>query len=225
VAVISASAAADDPFPFQFCAGVVIGDRRVATAAHCVATASPEGLAVIIDADNLCHDRPIDGTRAGVTAVDIDPRYDRNTQAYDVAVLTVDTPAAISVRTVLAGESVRDEEAVALGWGRGSPAGVPPCRLQRADLTLIEPEGCLSRLAAAVGYRFDRESMRCAVPVDGGRDTCAGDSGGPLLLGRDVEYSPVIGLVSWGRGCASGIPGVYARMDGWVLEGNDGVDP
>ena len=44
-----------------------------------------------------------------------------------------------------------------------------------------------------------------------GKDTCAGDEGGPLIVLESGRYA-VVGVASWGRGCAvPGYPGVYTR--------------
>lgn len=50
-------------------------------------------------------------------------------------------------------------------------------------------------------------SMMCAYAD--GTDACFGDSGGPLY---DEEANVVVGIVSWGYGCAQKFPGVYSRI-------------
>merc|ERR1712213_66031 len=44
------------------------------------------------------------------------------------------------------------------------------------------------------------------------KDACTGDGGSPLVCQRLSGRWTVVGLVTWGVGCASDVPGVYARM-------------
>jgi trypsin len=51
--------------------------------------------------------------------------------------------------------------------------------------------------------------MVCAGLNTGGKDSCQGDSGGPLV----DSSKRLIGIVSWGNGCAlANYAGVYARV-------------
>merc|ERR1711978_816880 len=45
-----------------------------------------------------------------------------------------------------------------------------------------------------------------------GKDSCSGDSGGPMQIGSGETWTQV-GVVSWGIGCGkSHYPGVYSRV-------------
>ena len=214
VAVINASSPSDDIFNGQFCGGVVVGDREVLTAAHCVDQRDASAIEVVIQADNLCRTAPVDGERIALSAIKLHPRYDGASARYDLALLTLRTDISPTLIKALA--PLRDPaEAVVLGWGRPSPGGLPPCRLMLSEQRTLSSDACPA-LVDDEDRHFDPASMLCAVPsARGSSDSCAGDSGGPLIMGNDPKGATVVGIVSWGRGCGAETTGVYARVDTW----------
>ena len=71
-------------------------------------------------------------------------------------------------------------------------------------------------------------NMLCAGEREGGKDSCQGDSGGPLVLGTKNE-ARLIGIVSWGEGCARKDKyGVYTRVSSvydWIYSSVEAVRP
>ena len=208
-ALIDATAPSTDYFNAQFCGAVLVAPDVALTAAHCVDGRTPERIHVVVGADNLCRDHEITGTRTDVLRIDLHPLYDADAGRYDLALLTLGTSFSAEVRRI-ALDQPPSGQATGLGWGRASYGGVPACRLMRVDLDLLSAAHCGDAVPPDGSRRFDPDAMICAVPNDAGADSCIGDSGGPLIAG-DMNQGAILGVVSWGRGCAEGIPGIYAR--------------
>jgi len=81
-----------------------------------------------------------------------------------------------------------------------------PTNLLQVDVPIVSRATCNSNY----GSGAITTNMICAGLTQGGKDSCQGDSGGPIV---DKSSRALIGLVSWGEGCAAaGKPGVYTRV-------------
>jgi secreted trypsin-like serine protease len=200
----------------QFCGGALVSPTKVVTAAHCFRQADPhtdrvpEDLRVLAGRTDL---RAADGQELGVEKVWVNPGYDPMTNEGDIAVVTIDTPLDPQDTIPMAGrEDVvlyqEGEPAEVLGWGDTSGRRTLSDRLRAAQVTMLGDEACERAYPGGYEGTFVRETMVCAGETFGGRDACQGDSGGPL-----VADGVLVGVVSWGTGCARpGEPGVYTRI-------------
>jgi secreted trypsin-like serine protease len=100
---------------------------------------------------------------------------------------------------------------VASGWGTLASGGKQPSILQKVDLPVLTTAECRRHY----GTSMITENMLCTYKP--GQDTCQGDSGGSIdLMDANGCYN-VIGVVSWGVGCAGvGQPGVYAKASKYL---------
>ncbi|WP_415401163.1 S1 family serine peptidase [Tateyamaria sp. SN3-11] len=105
------------------------------------------------------------------------------------------------------------------GWGNTSDSmgDSTTSYLQTADIPYIDQVTCSQNYQVHFGGL--PAGSFCAGWLEGGIDSCAGDSGGPIFFPGSVGASPysnepiLTGLVSWGRGCAlPGYPGVYTNV-------------
>ncbi|MFI5757822.1 serine protease [Streptomyces sp. NPDC051569] len=200
----------------QFCGGVVVAPTKVLTAAHCmgrdVLGAAPgelPDLRVIAGRERL---RGGGGQEVAVRSVRVDPAYDPNTNASDMAVLTLSEalPEGYAIRPAEPGDpaSAPGTAAEVYGWGDTSGRGAYAYALRSAPVTVLPDASCERAYPGSSGGRYEASTMLCAGDPQGGHDACQGDSGGPL-----VAQGRLIGLVSWGSGCGrAGSPGVYARV-------------
>ncbi|MFO7191958.1 MAG: serine protease [Thermocrispum agreste] len=126
---------------------------------------------------------------------------------YDVAVLTLSKPVNEELATLAQpGDPAYRPGTMAtvLGWGLTREDGSPSDHLRKVDVPVVGDADC----QRAYPEFYERNGMICAGFPEGGKDACTQDSGGPLVVD-----SKLIGVVSWGDGCARpGKPGVYARV-------------
>jgi len=111
------------------------------------------------------------------------------------------------------------------GWGKDEVDGSFQFLQKKVDLPLVPASECGVGLAKGLGrssFSVEPVSEVCAGGVPG-KDACSGDGGSPLVCKSESGRWTVVGLVTWGIGCASEIPGVYARVAGftsWIDNNN-----
>nr|CAI5835085.1 unnamed protein product [Callosobruchus analis] len=101
---------------------------------------------------------------------------------------------------------------VAVGWGATKQNGQTATKLQEVKVPIMSNVDCKK---TGYGSRIT-DNMMCAGYPEGKKDSCQGDSGGPLLVQNGTAYQ-IVGIVSWGEGCAqANYPGVYTRVNRYI---------
>ena len=220
--IVGGTNAARNEFPWQvglvgrsstrpFCGGTLLSSDTVLTAAHCKTDLA--NFRVSLGEHNI-HVGDGEQIISPVQWIS-HPNYDQRTTNNDFAIVKLSTPVTFSSSVLPAclpnpGTNYDAVIATVTGWGTLSSGGSQPSVLQKVDVNTRSNAQCTD---SSTAYRPGDISGAMICAAAPGKDSCQGDSGGPLVTREAAGYYSIIGVVSWGFGCAqSNAPGVYARV-------------
>jgi secreted trypsin-like serine protease len=199
---IAALLYADDPSVFyaQFCSGVLIDQRWVLTAAHCVQGMSASAIQVAVGAYDLTK---FTGGRTPVKSIRIHPQYSSTSLYNDIALVELGVPSPVAPIALFSGESADNTPpsllgrlVTVLGWGLADSATswYYPEILRQVNLPVVADSTCNAI------YTYPISPAQFCAGYYEGKDACEGDSGGPAVVQVDGRWVHA-GIVSAGVSC------------------------
>jgi secreted trypsin-like serine protease len=204
----------------HFCGGMIINENWILTAAHCMDGETANAVSIVVGEHDRSAASDVRQTLS-VSGIFSHANYDSNTMQNDISLVKLATPVTLNenVQPVCAPDPddlYEYRKCQCSGWGTITSGGsCCPQVLRYVVMNVTTNQFCFDAYSASYPIYDD---MICASDNAGGndRDSCQGDSGGPLTIKEADGTFRVVGIVSWGIGCASGYPGVYCRVGVFV---------
>lgn len=200
------------PADAHFCGGSIYNESWIVTAAHCVDGNSPNEIIVTAGTVNLT--KP--AQRRNVAKILVKKGYVDPVKGEDIALLQLHSPLTLTgpdIAEIPLTSSGHELEAgnmlTTSGFGYEQEGGTVSAHLNFVDIPSVSTAIC----NAPQSYDGQiTDQMICAGDAEGGKDSCQGDSGGPLVF--EASSKPeLVGVVSWGEGCARPLKyGIYTKV-------------
>uniref|UniRef100_F7D6Z7 Coagulation factor VII n=1 Tax=Monodelphis domestica TaxID=13616 RepID=F7D6Z7_MONDO len=218
------------------CGGTLLTDTWVVSAAHCFDKLShgfQNSVTVVLGEHKIDKDEGTEQKR-NVADIIIHKQYVRLKINHDIALVRLQKPVNFTdyVVPLCLPEKAFSENHLAYirfssvtGWGQLLDRGVTSLELMMIKVPRLKTQDCLEQMKRTPQTPAITENMFCAGFLDGTKDSCKGDSGGPHATKYKGTWY-LTGIVSWGEGCASvGHYGIYTRVSKYIDWLNTHINP
>lgn len=238
-----------DAYQSYICSGSLIADRWVVTAAHCAEQLKKldKNYYVLVGTNNLQDSQQ--GQIIKVKQAYIHEQYNNRIYDNDLALLKLQQPVDFikcgkNCQTIDLINSIIEKQNAPIaspvqiaGWGvledcENSQSEIcqqysekmirnPQLYPTTLRYTTLKLTHCLSSSSLYQAEQITTNMLCAESPVQTQpADTCFGDSGAGLTIQNGLDKPYLLGIASWGVGCAkSGYPGVYTRVanyNNWI---------